>query len=175
MVAGVNLVLLMSPVNVYSCSNGDVFCGVLLDAHWVRLCDLLQRQNLAHLRISERTEERTLLNELLGSFCAEHSTAHVVDAFTELGLPATRVNTNAEAAEHEHVTSRDMLQTTRLSDGTEAPLTGPAAKFSRTPTKIRSASASLGAHTQQVLMGLEYTEDEVSKLAVSGAVTTGVE
>jgi formyl-CoA transferase len=163
-----------SPVNVYSCNDGDVFCGVLLDAHWARLCDLLQRHDLAHLKMSERSEKRTLLNGLLAEFCAQHTTVDVVDAFTELGLAATRVNTYKEVSQHEHVASRDMPQAIQLSDGKEVPLTGPATTFSRTPTKICSASPPLGAHAQQVLTGLGYTEEQVAEIVACGAIATGI-
>jgi formyl-CoA transferase len=44
-----------------------------------------------------------------------------------------------------------MLQRVRLPDGTSAPLTGPAAKFSRTPTRVRRAAPVAGADTADVL------------------------
>ena len=63
-----------------------------------------------------------------------------------------------------------MLQDTVLEDGTVAPLTGPAVKFSRTPTRVRHASRSLGADTDAVLAELGLDEDAVSKLRAAGAI-----
>ena len=44
-----------------------------------------------------------------------------------------------------------MMQETPQADGTVVPIVGPAAKFSRTPTKVRTAAPALGAHTDEVL------------------------
>jgi formyl-CoA transferase len=44
-----------------------------------------------------------------------------------------------------------MLQPTSHEDGTTAPVTGPAAKFSRTPTRVRHGAPALGAHTEELL------------------------
>ena len=159
-----------APVNAYPSKDGNVFCGVLLDTHWQRLCELLQRQDLADLKLMQRIEQRDLVDGVLAEYCADHTVAEVVDAMTELGLPATRVNTYAESAKHEHVASRDMLQTVELSDGSNVPITGPAAKFSRTPTKIRNAAAPLGGDTVSVMHNLGYTDEDIAKLRSAGVL-----
>jgi formyl-CoA transferase len=61
-----------------------------------------------------------------------------------------------------------MLQTTTFDDCTEAPITGPSAKFSRTPTKVRSAAPSMGQHTDEVLAELGLSEAERRALADAG-------
>jgi formyl-CoA transferase len=52
------------------------------------------------------------------------------------------------------VQERDMLQPTRLEDGSIAPIVGPAAKFSRTPTRVRTGAPALGAHNEEILTEL---------------------
>ena len=66
-----------------------------------------------------------------------------------------KVNSFAEAAREPHVQSRDMVQLVTLSDGSVQPLTGPAAKFSRTPTTIRRPAPRPGEHTTEVLTMFE--------------------
>jgi formyl-CoA transferase len=61
-----------------------------------------------------------------------------------------------------------MMQTVTFDDGTSAPITGPAAKFSRTPTKVRSAAPSMGQHTDEVLTELGLDEDRRRALAQAG-------
>jgi formyl-CoA transferase len=53
------------------------------------------------------------------------------------------------------VIEREMLVERTLSDGSTAPLTGPAAKFSRTPTSIRRTAPPPGADTEEVLAELD--------------------
>jgi formyl-CoA transferase len=61
------------------------------------------------------------------------------------------VNTYGDAARDPHVQERDILQPTRLEDGSTAPIVGPAAKFSRTPTRVRTGAPALGAHNKEIL------------------------
>ena len=49
-----------------------------------------------------------------------------------------RCGTYAEAARDPHVRERDMLQDAAARGRQRAPITGPAAKFSRTPPRVRS-------------------------------------
>ena len=63
-----------------------------------------------------------------------------------------------------------MLQPTVQEDGVTAPITGPAAKFSRTPTRVRSGSPALGQHNDEILAELGLSADERAKLREKGIV-----
>lgn len=63
-----------------------------------------------------------------------------------------------------------MLVDVTLSDGTNAPLTGPAAKFSRTPTTIRNGAPVSGTHTDEVLTELGVTDEELARLREAGVI-----
>jgi formyl-CoA transferase len=56
------------------------------------------------------------------------------------------------------------------SDGSSVPITGPAAKFSRTPTRVRTGAAALGAHTDEVLAELGYDAARRRRLRDEGVV-----
>jgi len=47
------------------------------------------------------------------------------------------------------VIERDMLQPIEREDGKTVPITGPAANFSRTPTRVRTRAAKLGEYTEE--------------------------
>ncbi|MDP6377830.1 MAG: CoA transferase [Pseudomonadales bacterium] len=157
------------PANNYACRNGHVFFGALLESHWKLLAHHLGRDDLADVDLLQRIQRRDELDELVRDYCAGLSTAEVIDAFNDLGLPGTRVNTFAEAAKEPHILERDMLQPTTLTDGTTIPLTGPAAKFSRTPTRVHTPAQPLGAQNEAVLATLGYTADEIEQLKEVGA------
>jgi len=44
-----------------------------------------------------------------------------------------------------------MLQPIEQEDGKTVPITGPAAKFSRTPIRVRTRAARLGELTEEIL------------------------
>jgi len=169
-----NQFTLAAPVNMYTCTDGRVFAGVLLDAHWQKLAAVLGRPELGndvrYASIPARIAHRDELDALLAAWCAERATAEVVKALNEAWIPVTRTNTFAEAAREPQVAARDMLQPTRLCDGTVVPLTGPSAKFSRTPTAIRSAAEPLGASTREVLTAVGYSEERIAQLRNEGVI-----
>ncbi|MFV2090105.1 MAG: CaiB/BaiF CoA transferase family protein, partial [Pseudomonadales bacterium] len=156
-----------APVNSYTCTDGDVYAGVLLDTHWRVLTVLVEREDLAELNIFERLERREEVDTVLGDWCSTRSVAEVVETFAELGLPATAVNTYADLGSDTHIASREMLQTVKLEDGKEIPLTAPAANFSRTPVRIRHRAPALGEHNREILDELGYSSEEQQRLAAS--------
>ena len=163
-----NQFAIASPVNNYDCKDGRVFAGVLLDAHWQRLVKYLGREDLLSLTNPERVNRREEVDQVLRDFCASNNVNTVVQAFAEMGLPATRVNTYEEVVQEEHIAARDMLQQVTLVDGKTVPLVAPAVKFSRTPVRIREPAATLGQHNERILGGLGYSSEDIAKMSSEG-------
>jgi len=165
-----NQFAIAAPVNIYAATNGNVFAGVLLDTHWKLLAAELGRQDLAELSAVERISQRDTVDAPLAEYCAGRTVEDVVDRFAELGIPATRVHEMRDLHSQPHIQARDMLVPTRLSDDKQAPLTAPPVKFSKTPTKIRSAAPSLGAHNAEILDALGYDADAIAALQHEGII-----
>ena len=152
-----------APIEVFPCRNGEVFLGVLLDSHWRVLARLMGHPELgehpdfatAAARVAHRDES----NRLVAEWCAGRRVDDVIAACVEAGIPASPVRSYADAARDPHVRERDMLQDIAQEDGRSVPITGPAAKFSRTPTRVRTRAAKLGEHTDEILadLGLDST------------------
>ena len=163
-----------APVNRYRATDGEVYAGVLLDTHWSRLAVILGRPELAdddrYNSLAGRISNRDTLDGLLADWCAQRTRAEIEATFAAAGIPATRVNSYRDAAKEEQVLARDMLQTTELSDGQQVPLTGPAAKFSRTPTTIRSAARPIGADNEALLGSLGYSAEGLAELRHKGVI-----
>jgi formyl-CoA transferase len=146
--------------------------GVLLDAHWRKLARLIGRPELGlhpdYATTEARLRRRREVDALLGAWAGQRSVAAFVESFAELGIPAAPVRTYAEAAADPHVEARDMLQPATAAAGS-APLVGPAAKLSRTPTRVRSSAPELGQHNEQILAELGYDRAAIERLERAGA------
>jgi len=164
-----------APARVYACRDGSVMCGIVLDAQWRRLAELVGRPELAadprYATVRARIERRAEVDRVLADWMAPRCVADAVAELLEAGLPASPVRSYAEAAADPHVRERDMLQwVAQPGAGAPAPITGPAAKLSRTPTRVRSAAPALGAHSDEILRELGLSPGDVQALRERGIV-----
>jgi crotonobetainyl-CoA:carnitine CoA-transferase CaiB-like acyl-CoA transferase len=150
-----------APIEVYQCRDGQIFAGVLLDSHWRVLARLAGRPELADdpnfATGSARFAHRDQTNRVVSEWCAKHTVAEIMEACARDAIPAAPIRTYAEAARDPHVREREMLVEVEQEDGNRVPILGPAAKFSRTPTKVRKRASKLGEHNEEILeeLGLD--------------------
>ncbi len=163
-----------APARTYPARDGLVAVGVLIDAHWRILAGVLGRPELAdhpdYATTAARLARRGEVDGWLEGWVGERSVAEVLEAFATAGLPAAPVRSYAEATADPLVRDRDMLQMTPQADGASAPIVGPAAKFSRTPTRVRSGAPALGADDDALLSELGYSEERRAALRAQGTV-----
>jgi formyl-CoA transferase len=164
-----------APANTYVCRDGRIMTGVLLDAHWKRLAVSIGRAELAddpdYASAPARLARRSEVDGLVASWALQRSVDEALAALTEAGLPAAPVRTYAEAAADPLTEARAMLQPTEQQDGSVAPITGPAAKLSRTPTRVRHGAPALGRHSDEVLGELGLDAERIRALRADGVVT----
>jgi len=166
-----------APSKVFECADGPVYLGVLLDSHWKSLAAIIDQPELADNEAfaerDSRVMNRDVCNTLVEAWAIEQPRDAVVAALREAGLPVARVQTFIEVAQDEHVLERDMLQPTEQHDGKTVPIVGPAPKFSRTPTRVRTAAPALGAHNDEILEALGIDAAERQRLVDDGVLGTG--
>jgi formyl-CoA transferase len=163
-----NRSMLSAPVEVFDCNDGQVYVAVLLDSHWRVLARMIGHTELAEhpdfatatARLNNADECNRLLREWLRSQTVVEALAH----FNRASIPAAPVRTYHQASQDPHVHERDMLQEVEQENAKTAPITGPAAKFSRTPIRVRRRAAALGEHTDEVLKELGYDIAECERL-----------
>lgn len=156
------------PANVYTCRDGHIRLAIVLDSHWKILARIIGRPDLAedpeYALQANRFRHRDEVNALIASWCADRSADDVVTLFVKEGLATAPIRTYAQAARDPHILARGMLQDTRQADGSSVPVTGPAAKFSRTPTRVRSGASALGAHDEGILQDLGLSAADIEDL-----------
>ena len=163
------------PANVYACRDGHIRLAVVLDSHWKILARLIGRPDLAEdpefAQQANRFNHRQETNALIATWCESRAADEVLSLFIKAGLAAAPIRTYAQAAQDPHVLARDMLQNTRQADGSTIPITGPAAKFSRTPTRVRSEAPALGTHDEDILQSLGLSTLDIEQLREKGVIT----
>ena len=118
----------------------------------------------------DRLAHRSEVDSLVANWCSERTKQEVVSVIDAAGIVISSVNTFADAAQDPHVLERDLLQETKLVDGSFAPLTGPAAKFSRTPVKVRHGAPLPNQHTDEILAEVGVTREQLDALRAAGII-----
>ncbi|GAA5094555.1 CaiB/BaiF CoA transferase family protein [Nocardia iowensis] len=162
------------PSNSYECRDGRVYLAIALDKQWRRFAAAIGRPELAKAPgfavNAERVANRAEVNHVVGQWCAAHPVEYVRAVLDAADVPVTIERSLAEVACDPHVLERDMLQQTTLSNGTTAPITGPAVKFSRTPTRVRFGAPAPGSATETVLAEIGLSGSDIAALRGAGAI-----
>ncbi|MGH7781652.1 MAG: CaiB/BaiF CoA transferase family protein [Candidatus Binataceae bacterium] len=162
------------PCNTFHCRDGIVMLGTLLDSHWKVLARIAGRPELSddpeYAHIAKRITHRGECNAMVARWCSERTVEEVVEICAHEAIACEPVQTYADAARNPHVLARDMMQPISHEGGGTVPIVGPAAKFSRTPTRIRAAAPALGAHNDEILDALGIDAAARAKLKAEGVV-----
>ncbi len=162
------------PANVFACEDGSVYVAILLDAHWKVLARTVGYPELADdpsfATISGRCANRDACNAIVASWTAERGRAEVVEILNRAGIPVGPVNSYGDAARDPHVLERDSLQPTLSEDGSTIPVYGPVAKFSRTPTRVRTGAPALGEHNDEILAEIGFDASSCMRLKNAGVI-----
>jgi formyl-CoA transferase len=163
-----------APANTYHTRDGVILVGVLLDAQWRRLVELLGRPELAgdprYATALPRIARREEVDALVAGWARPLTSRDALAALRGADVPAAPVRSYAEAAADPHVREREMLQEVERG-GARIPLTGPAAKLSRTPVRVRHAARDLGADSEAILDELGVPREERRALRDAGVVS----
>ncbi len=162
------------PANVFACADGSVYIAILLDSHWKVLARTVGQPELADdpafATIAGRCANRDACNAIVAAWTAEHGRAEIVEILIRAGIPVGPVNSYGDAARDPHVLERDSLQPTRSEGGAIVPLTGPVAKFSRTPTRVRTGAPALGEHNEEILADIGIDAPSRKRLKTEGTI-----
>jgi alpha-methylacyl-CoA racemase len=151
----------------YACSDGWVTLGALEPKFWQAWCrgvgreDLIEKQferpgSEAHAEV-----ERIFLSRTRAEW---HAFAEQHDCCLE---PVLELD---EALHSELVRARQMVVELDQPGADGVKLLGVPVKMSRTPGAPAGPGPALGEHTDEVLAGLGYAEEEVAAMKESGAV-----
>ena len=119
----------------------------------------------------ERKKNRKALTTLVEEKLRQKPTAYWVDALNARDVPSGDILSLEAALAQPQVEHRNVLHPVKVDDDIgEVKLFGLTAKLSRTPGEITSPPPRLGAHTEEVLVGLGYTKADVADLKEKGIV-----
>jgi len=144
---------LLAPYQVYPTKSRPIVLGVLTEAHWAVLCDVLNRPDLLSDPRFEtapiRVINRDALNDELVPILATEEAEHWVEVLGGLGLAAGFVNNVETLLDHPQHDARGFIKT-QVVEG--VPVRAPGAPWRlSSSTEEDTRPPSRGQHTVEVL------------------------
>ncbi|WP_028998631.1 CaiB/BaiF CoA transferase family protein [Azohydromonas australica] len=162
-----------APYQAVACADGHFVMGANNQKLWLRLCQVIQRPDLASddrfADIAGRLRNRPALIEDLEKTFRTRSKDYWVETLLEVGIPAGPILNYAEAFDSDHAKARGMRMEIDHPVEGRVPNIGFPVKLSGTPPQVRRHPPLLGEHTDEVLTELGISGAERAALAQQGA------
>ena len=138
------------------------------DEHWAPFCEALALKNLVRDKrfntADNRVEHRDELVAVLDQHFAKKPLAHWLKVLEPVDIVAAPVNTYADLLHDPQVLENDYLPELKLPDGGTQRVVGVPVKLSKTPGRPQAPAPEVGQHTNEVLLQLGYSWDDIAKL-----------
>lgn len=163
------------PYETFRAADGYVNIAAANDSLFVKLCDVIERPDLAKDprfdKAPKRVESRADLIPLLNQIVATRPRADWIARLSAAGIPCGQIRTVAEVCESPQLISRGMIVEQAHATAGMIKTMGPPIKLGDTPAGIRLAPPTLGEHTADILGGmLGLSAAEIEELKASGAI-----
>jgi formyl-CoA transferase len=164
-----------APSGTFRTQNGHINIAANKQEQWEALAEVIGAPELKEdPRFKERDERkknRKALTPLVEEKLTTRPTAHWVEALNARDVPSGDILSLKDALAQPQVEHRKVLHAVKVDDEIgEVKLFGLTAQMSKTPGEITSPPPRLGAHTEEVLLGLGYTKQDVAGLKEKGIV-----
>ena len=149
---------------LYKASDGWFFLSCRENIEWDKMCHAIGKNDMATYDRKTRSENEEALNQTLESIFIENTVASWIDLFRKSGVKCSPnrtlriIHDDPQAQSLGLITENDSYNLGRIR------LQGLPFRFSRTPGKLDLPAPDHGEHTDQVLMELGFSNDDITNL-----------
>ena len=158
----------------YECADGRyIAIAANTQAMWERMSETIGDAEVSGERFAgpfDRFERKLELVGVLERVFKTRPVAEWERLLTDADVPNAPVLDYAGVAEHPQFAANGYIQEIETPNLGTMRVPGPAVRMSATPARIQGGGPELGQHTEQVLLGVGYTWDEISELKEAGAL-----
>jgi crotonobetainyl-CoA:carnitine CoA-transferase CaiB-like acyl-CoA transferase len=161
------------PYEVFKAADVYLTVGVANNSLWERLCQALDRPDLARDgrfdSEAKRVEARQTLIPLLNGIFATRRAEEWLARFDKAGVPAGRIKSVAEVCESPHLLERGMIVSLPHPKAGSVKVFGVPIRLQATPGRVSAPPPLLGQHTDEILTRVAgLSRGEVARLRARG-------
>jgi formyl-CoA transferase len=161
-----------APADAFQTSDGWIMVQVISNAIFARWAKLVGRPDfIDDPRFADdlaRGDNYEVINEAMSAWAQQRTTAEAIQQLEAARVPCGPVYDLEQTLHDPQIQARELLQYLDYP-GSPKPVPVPAqpVRLSATPAEIRHRAPTLGEHTDEVLAGLGFTEDEIAAFRVA--------
>ena len=164
-----------TPYNNFPCLDGYVAILCVSDQHWLDLCTVMQRDDLAAVRrwhsVAGRATEREAIEKEVAAWTAPQRRAAVAQRVAAAGIPCAPVRTISEVGSDPHVFERGVVREVDVAARGTVKVLGTPIKLSAHSEPEVSAPPDIGADTDAVLQRfLGLSANEIASLRAANVI-----
>ena len=163
-----------SPDLIYRTQDGYITAGAISDKEWRGMCRALDRPqwiNDERFRTANaRVVNGKLRRELTAEVLLTGSSVDWLERLDDEGVPSAPVLGRHEVLDHPQIQANELIVEEVHPVAGPIRQARPAARFDRTPARIRGPAPELGSDTVAILGELGVSSAEIDELVASGVV-----
>lgn len=156
------------PYQTFSTKDGEMVIAVGNDRQFQSLCRVIGLPHLAsndRFRTNpDRVENRDELVAMLQEKFLLQTTDYWKEKCHASGIPFGPIQTIEELGKDPQLHARNMFMSSQHPKAGSINMIGSPLKLSRTPVNVKHHPPEAGEHTDEILQGIGYTEQEVQEL-----------
>jgi crotonobetainyl-CoA:carnitine CoA-transferase CaiB-like acyl-CoA transferase len=164
-----------APADIFKTKDGAVITQVISQPLFRRWCKLLDVEAwLDDPRFADDTargENADAIGAKMSQWTASRTTDEVVSLMEQARLPCGPVLSPQEALDDPHVQATEFLKPVEYPGlDTPMPIADFPVRLSESPGTIRTRPPTVGEHTDEVLLGLGYSQGDINDLRNEGVI-----
>lgn len=164
----------IAPFTSVKTSDGyiNIACGN--DALWIKLCEIIERSELAaderFISNRSRCDHMPELLPMLNEAMCSRPAAYWLEKLEAGHVPAGPINTISQVLADPQVLARDMLLELVHPIAGKIKIPGSPVKLSDTPAAVKSPAPVLGQHNEEILASLGYTSQQIEAFKTQAVI-----
>jgi crotonobetainyl-CoA:carnitine CoA-transferase CaiB-like acyl-CoA transferase len=164
-----------APYDAFPCQDGHVFVALVLDSHWAKFCNIINREDLiddpraAHT--PDRAQNRDFVNQTVREWTEKLKVDEVIKRCDEAQLVTCPIMTLRQLIDDEHIKEREIVTEVEHPVVGKTKITGVATKYSLSQARTIRPAPLLGEHNKDIYQGwLEISGEEMDSLQNKGII-----